>query len=140
MEMLFTINPRPHPTVNANTNVESIPSSLILIQDNDSQREEIDIVTNTDELLPSNFKNDDSDGEVDVVEELHVDNSISNSKNEISINEESDFVNPSVPLPPLELIAGFPPFLLRHAKRNEKLTICITGVAKAIPGRFPNEA
>nr|GEW77001.1 integrase, catalytic region, zinc finger, CCHC-type, peptidase aspartic, catalytic [Tanacetum cinerariifolium] len=45
MEMLFTINPRPHPTVNANMNVESIPSSLISIQDNDSQREEIDIVT-----------------------------------------------------------------------------------------------
>nr|GEX53771.1 reverse transcriptase domain-containing protein [Tanacetum cinerariifolium] len=29
MEMLFTINPRPCPTVNANTNVESIPSSPI---------------------------------------------------------------------------------------------------------------
>nr|GFD24827.1 hypothetical protein [Tanacetum cinerariifolium] len=41
MEMLFTINPRPRPTMNANTNVESIPSSLIPIQDNDSQREEI---------------------------------------------------------------------------------------------------
>nr|GEY92552.1 reverse transcriptase domain-containing protein [Tanacetum cinerariifolium] len=99
--------------------------------------EEIDIVTNTDELLPSNFRNDDSDGEVDVVEELHVDNTISNSKNEISINEESDFDNPSVPLPPLELIAGFPPFLLRQAKRNEKLTICITGVAKSYHGSFP---
>nr|GEY39043.1 hypothetical protein [Tanacetum cinerariifolium] len=53
MEMLFTINPRPHPTVNANTIVESIPSSLIPVQDNDSQREEIDIVTNTDDLLPA---------------------------------------------------------------------------------------
>nr|GFB30665.1 hypothetical protein [Tanacetum cinerariifolium] len=29
MEMLFTINPRPHPMVNANTNIEYIPSSLI---------------------------------------------------------------------------------------------------------------
>nr|GEZ14732.1 reverse transcriptase domain-containing protein [Tanacetum cinerariifolium] len=52
MEMLFTINPRPHLTVNANMNVESIPSSLIPVQDNDSQWEEIDIVTNTDDLLP----------------------------------------------------------------------------------------
>nr|GEU90850.1 hypothetical protein [Tanacetum cinerariifolium] len=31
MEMLFTMNPRPKPTVNANTIIESIPSSLILI-------------------------------------------------------------------------------------------------------------
>nr|GFA07599.1 hypothetical protein [Tanacetum cinerariifolium] len=44
----------------ANTIVESIPSSLIPVQDNDSQREEIDIVTNTNELLPpgeSDFDN-----------------------------------------------------------------------------------
>nr|GEV15879.1 reverse transcriptase domain-containing protein [Tanacetum cinerariifolium] len=99
----FTINPHPHPTVNANTIVESIPSSLVPIQDNDSQREEIDIVTSTDELLPLGFENDDdSEGEVDVVEELRVDNSIFNSKNELSGNEEYDFDNPSVPLPPPE--------------------------------------
>nr|GEX09257.1 reverse transcriptase domain-containing protein [Tanacetum cinerariifolium] len=99
MEMLFTINLRPRPTVNANTIVESFPSSLIPIQDNDSQREEIDIVTNTDELLPPGLENDDSDGEIDVVEELHVDNSISNSENELSDNEESDFDNPLIPRP-----------------------------------------
>nr|GEV40719.1 hypothetical protein [Tanacetum cinerariifolium] len=57
MEMLFTINPRPHPTVNANTIVESIPSSLIPIQDNDSQREEIDIVTSTNDNEESDFDN-----------------------------------------------------------------------------------
>nr|GEZ83398.1 reverse transcriptase domain-containing protein [Tanacetum cinerariifolium] len=90
MEMLFTINPCPHPTVNANMIIESIPSSLIPIQDNDSQREEIDIVTNTDELLPLGFENDDSEGEIDAIEELHVDNSISNSKNELSDNEEEE--------------------------------------------------
>nr|GFB08306.1 reverse transcriptase domain-containing protein [Tanacetum cinerariifolium] len=67
--------------------------------DNDSQREEIDIVTNTD-VLPSGFENDDSDGEVDAVEELNVDNSISNSKHELSDDVASDFDNPSVPLPP----------------------------------------
>nr|GFA58491.1 hypothetical protein [Tanacetum cinerariifolium] len=97
MEMLFTINPRHRPTVNANTIVESIPSSLIPVLDNDSQMEEINIVTNADELLPPGFENDDSDGEVDVVEELHIDNSISNSENELSNNEESDFDNPSFP-------------------------------------------
>nr|GEU57876.1 hypothetical protein [Tanacetum cinerariifolium] len=100
MKMLFTINPYPRLTVDANMIVESIPSSLIQVQDNESQREEIDIVTNTDELLPPGFENDDSDGEVDVVEELHVDNSISNSENELSDSEESDFDNPLVLRPP----------------------------------------
>nr|GEY00085.1 reverse transcriptase domain-containing protein [Tanacetum cinerariifolium] len=71
MEMLFTINPRP--------------------------RSVIDIVISTDELLPPGFENDDSDKEIDVVEELHVANSISNSENELSDNEESDFDNPSFP-------------------------------------------
>nr|GEV37016.1 reverse transcriptase domain-containing protein [Tanacetum cinerariifolium] len=92
MEMLFTINPHPHPLVNANTNVESIPSLTIPIQDNDSQREEIDIVTNMDDVLPPGVENDD----------LRVDNSISNSKHEFSKSEKSDFDNPSVPLPPPE--------------------------------------
>nr|GFD09519.1 hypothetical protein [Tanacetum cinerariifolium] len=59
----------------------------INLQDNDSQREEIDIVTSTDELLPPGFENDDdSDGEVDVVDDLRVDNSISNSEHELSEN------------------------------------------------------
>nr|GEU82992.1 reverse transcriptase domain-containing protein [Tanacetum cinerariifolium] len=98
MEMLFTINPRPHPMMNANMIVESIPSSFILVQDNDSQREEIDIVTKTDELLPPGFENDDSEGEIDVFEELHV--SISNHENELSDNEASDFDNTSFPRPP----------------------------------------
>nr|GEW58031.1 reverse transcriptase domain-containing protein [Tanacetum cinerariifolium] len=80
MERLITINPCPRPTVNANTIVKSLPSSLIPVQDNDSQREEINIVTNMDELLPPGFENDDSEGKIDVVEELHVDNSIPNSK------------------------------------------------------------
>nr|GFB68725.1 hypothetical protein [Tanacetum cinerariifolium] len=49
------------------------------------------------------FENeDDSEGEIDAIEELHVDNSISNSKNKLSNNEDSDFDNPSFPRPPLE--------------------------------------
>nr|GEZ70593.1 hypothetical protein [Tanacetum cinerariifolium] len=48
-------------------------------------------------------ENDDaSEGEIDVVNELHANNSISNSVNEFSDNEESDFDNPSVPRPPPE--------------------------------------
>nr|GEY61009.1 reverse transcriptase domain-containing protein [Tanacetum cinerariifolium] len=100
IEMLFTINPYPRPTVNSNTIVESFPTSLISVQDNDSQREKIDIVTNTDALLPPSFENDDSEEEIDVVEELHVDNSIYNSENELSDNEKSNFDNPSFLRPP----------------------------------------
>nr|GEV13649.1 hypothetical protein [Tanacetum cinerariifolium] len=99
-------SPRPPEELNAkiaNTIVESIPSSLILVQDNDSQREKIDIVTNTDELLPPSVKNDDdSEGEIDAVDDVRVDNSISNSKNKLSDNEESDFDNPSFLRPPPE--------------------------------------
>nr|GFA81192.1 hypothetical protein [Tanacetum cinerariifolium] len=101
MEMLFTINPRPRPMVNANTNVESIPSLPIPVQDGNSQREEIDIVTETDDVLPPGVENDDdTDGEIDAVDELQVDNSISNSEHEYSDDEASDFDNPLVPLPP----------------------------------------
>nr|GEV85349.1 hypothetical protein [Tanacetum cinerariifolium] len=76
MEMLFTIN-------------------LVLIL-----WEEIDIITSTDDVLPPGVENDDSDGEVDA---LRVDNSILNSEHEFSESEESDFDNPSVPLPPPKL-------------------------------------
>nr|GFA48018.1 hypothetical protein [Tanacetum cinerariifolium] len=62
---------------------------------------QIDIVTNTD-VLPPGFENDDSEREIDAVDELHVDNPISNSENELSVNEESDFDNPSIPRPPPE--------------------------------------
>nr|GEU46179.1 reverse transcriptase domain-containing protein [Tanacetum cinerariifolium] len=94
MKMLFTINPHPHPTINVNIIFESIPSSLILIQDNDSQREEIDIVTNTDDVLPPGVKNDDdTEGEIDAIDDLHVDNSISNVEHELSDDEASDFDN-----------------------------------------------
>nr|GEX75156.1 hypothetical protein [Tanacetum cinerariifolium] len=98
--MLFTITPHPRPTVNANTSVESLPSLPIPVQDNDSQREEIDVITSTDDVLPPSVENDDSDGEVDAIDDLHVDNSISNSEHELSDDEASDFDNPSVPLPP----------------------------------------
>nr|GEY62385.1 hypothetical protein [Tanacetum cinerariifolium] len=40
--------------------------------------------------------------EIDAIDELHVDNSILNSKNELSDNEASDFNNPSFPRPPPE--------------------------------------
>nr|GEZ13395.1 reverse transcriptase domain-containing protein [Tanacetum cinerariifolium] len=100
MEMLFTINSRPHPQLNANTNVESFFSLPIPIQESDPHWEEIDVVTVTNDVLPPSVENDDSDGEVDDVDDLRVDNSISNFEHESSESEDSDFDNPSVPLPP----------------------------------------
>nr|GEY35897.1 reverse transcriptase domain-containing protein [Tanacetum cinerariifolium] len=103
MEMLFTINSCPRPSINANAIVEFLPPLPIPFHDNDSQREEIDIVTSIDDVLPPSVENDDSNGEVDVVvDDLRVDNSILNSEHEFSESKESNFDNPSVPLPPPE--------------------------------------
>nr|GEV08343.1 reverse transcriptase domain-containing protein [Tanacetum cinerariifolium] len=81
MEMLFTINPRPHHLMNANINVEFFSSFPIPIQESDPYPEEIDVVTVIDDVLPLSVENEDSDGE-----EVY----------------DSDFDNPPVPLPPLE--------------------------------------
>nr|GFA43995.1 hypothetical protein [Tanacetum cinerariifolium] len=75
MEMLFTINPRPHHPPNDNTNGESFSSFPIPIQENE---------------------------EVDAVDVLRIDNFIQNFEHEYSESEDSDFDNPPVPLPPSE--------------------------------------
>nr|GEW02595.1 hypothetical protein [Tanacetum cinerariifolium] len=99
MEMLFIINPRPHPILNANTIIESLSSLHIPVQDGDSQREEIDIVTKTDDVLPPSIENDDdSEWEIDVVEELLSDNSIPFTEDEASYSDHQD--DPSFPRPP----------------------------------------
>nr|GEY18040.1 hypothetical protein [Tanacetum cinerariifolium] len=101
MEMLFTINPHPHPTVNANTIFESFPSSLIPVQDNDSQREEIDIVTETNDVLPLSVENkDDSEEDIHFLEELLSDNSIPLTEDESSDSDHQD--DSSFPQPPPE--------------------------------------
>nr|GEV25504.1 reverse transcriptase domain-containing protein [Tanacetum cinerariifolium] len=69
IEMLFTINPRPHQT-NDNTNVESFSSLPIPIRESDIHQEEIDVVSITDYVLPPSIDNDDSDEEVDAVDVL----------------------------------------------------------------------
>nr|GFA34954.1 hypothetical protein [Tanacetum cinerariifolium] len=102
MEMLFTINPRPHPSTYANTNVEFLSSLPIPIQDSDPHQKEIDVVSVTNDVLPPSIDNDDSDGEEVAVDDLRVDNFIQNSKHEFFESEDSDFDNPSVPLPPPE--------------------------------------
>nr|GFA10674.1 reverse transcriptase domain-containing protein [Tanacetum cinerariifolium] len=98
MEMLFTINPRPHNLTNDNTNVETFSS--FLNQENEPRQEEIDVVSITNNVLP--LSDDDSDEEVDVVGDLRVDNVIQNSKHEYSESEDSDLDNLLLPLPTLE--------------------------------------
>nr|GEY87874.1 reverse transcriptase domain-containing protein [Tanacetum cinerariifolium] len=100
MEMLFTINPLPHNLTNDNTNVESFSSLPISIQESDSCREEIDVISITNDVLPPSVYNDNSDEEVDAVNVLRVDNFIQNSEHEYSESEDFDFDNPPLPLPP----------------------------------------
>nr|GEY84426.1 reverse transcriptase domain-containing protein [Tanacetum cinerariifolium] len=68
----------------------------------DPRQEEIGVVSITDDMLPPSVENDDSDEEVDAVNVLRVDNFIQNSKHEYFESEDSDFENPSIPLPPSE--------------------------------------
>nr|GFA71758.1 reverse transcriptase domain-containing protein [Tanacetum cinerariifolium] len=100
MEMLFTINPRPHNPTNDNINIESFSSFPIPFQESDPRQEEIDVVSITNDVLPPS--DNDSDEEVDAVGDLRVDNIIQNSKHEYSESEDSDFDNPQLPLPPPE--------------------------------------
>nr|GFB40766.1 hypothetical protein [Tanacetum cinerariifolium] len=98
MEMLFTINPRPHNPTNDNTNVEFF--FCFLNQENEPRQEEIDVFSITNDVLP--LSNDDSDEEVDVVGDLRVDNVIQNYEHEYSESEDSDLDNSLLPLPPPE--------------------------------------
>nr|GEV41531.1 ribonuclease H-like domain-containing protein [Tanacetum cinerariifolium] len=100
MEMLFTINSRPHNPTNDNTNVESFSSLPISNQESDPHQEEIDVISVTNDVLPPS--DDDSDEEVDIVGDLRVDNFIQNSEHEYSESEDFDFDNPLLPLPPPE--------------------------------------
>nr|GEX46578.1 reverse transcriptase domain-containing protein [Tanacetum cinerariifolium] len=100
MEMLFTINPRPHNLTNDNTHVESFSLFPIPNQVSKPRQEEIDVVSVKNDVLPQS--DDDSDEDVDAVGDLRVDNFIQNSEHKYSVSEDSDFDNPPLPLPPPE--------------------------------------
>nr|GEV33862.1 hypothetical protein [Tanacetum cinerariifolium] len=90
------------PTSIANTIVETLPTSPTLVEDSDSQREEIDIFTSTDDLLPPGIESDDydSEGNIHFLEELLVDDFIPLLKNKSSNFDHDD--DPSFPRPLLE--------------------------------------
>nr|GEW22105.1 hypothetical protein [Tanacetum cinerariifolium] len=85
----------------AETIIESLPSLHIPVQDDDSRREEIDIVTETDDVLPPSVENDDdSEEDIHFLEELLSDNSIHLIEDESSDSDHQD--DSSFPLPPPE--------------------------------------
>nr|GEU47275.1 hypothetical protein [Tanacetum cinerariifolium] len=125
-------SPRPPEELNAeiaDTIVESIPLLPILVQDGNSQQEEVDVVTSTDDVLPPSVENNDDSLNDSLLEEadlfLTSDNSIppgienfaDDPEGDIRFLEElliDDFIrshessdsnfedNPSIPRPPPE--------------------------------------
>nr|GFA09359.1 hypothetical protein [Tanacetum cinerariifolium] len=67
--------------------------------ESEPRQEEIDVVSEIDDVLPPS--NDNSDDEVDN-RDLHVDNVIQYSEHEYSESEDSNLDNPLLPLPPPE--------------------------------------
>nr|GFA61471.1 hypothetical protein [Tanacetum cinerariifolium] len=102
MEKLLTIDSFPCSLDNfhANTIIETLPTSPILIEDSDSLSEEIDIFTGTDDFMPPGIESDDYDSEGDIhfLEELLSSGSISLPENESSNFDHHD--DPSFPRPP----------------------------------------
>nr|GEV76968.1 hypothetical protein [Tanacetum cinerariifolium] len=104
MEKLLTINsfPRPMENFHANTIIETLPTSPIPIDDSDSLREEIDIFTGTDDLMPPCIQSDDYDSEGDI---HFLETLLSNDYIPLSENKSSNFDHhddPSFPRPPPE--------------------------------------
>nr|GEZ27574.1 hypothetical protein [Tanacetum cinerariifolium] len=104
MEKLLTIDSFHRPLVNfqANTIIETLPTSLIPVEDGESLREEIDIFTSTDDLMPPGIESNDynSEGDIHFLEESFSSDSISLPENESSNFDHHD--DPSFPRPPSE--------------------------------------
>nr|GEV35887.1 hypothetical protein [Tanacetum cinerariifolium] len=116
IEKLLAINSFPRLLENfyANTIVDTLPSSSILIEDSDSLRKEIDIFTSTDNLLPSGIESDDYDSEGDIhfLEELLSNDSIPLPENESSYfdhHDDSSFPRPPPEPPDVEFFFDFEP-------------------------------
>nr|GEU91660.1 U-box domain-containing protein kinase family protein [Tanacetum cinerariifolium] len=80
----------------------SLSPSPIHVKDSDSQREEIELFLDTDDLMPLDSENNDydSEGDIHILEELLSNDSLSLSENESSNFDHLD--DPSFPRPPLE--------------------------------------
>nr|GEZ03911.1 hypothetical protein [Tanacetum cinerariifolium] len=92
--------PRPPEELNAeiaDTIIESIPLP-IPVQDGNSQQEEIDIFTETDDVLPTSIENfaDDPERDIRFLEELLIDDSILPDE----LSDANFEKNPLIPRPP----------------------------------------
>nr|GEY16071.1 reverse transcriptase domain-containing protein [Tanacetum cinerariifolium] len=92
--------PRPPKELNAeiaDTIIESIPLA-IPVQDGNSQQEEIDIVTETNDVLPPSIENftDDPEGDIHFLEELLINDSIFSDE----LSDANFKENPLIPRPP----------------------------------------
>nr|GFB16167.1 hypothetical protein [Tanacetum cinerariifolium] len=77
----------------ADTIVESIPLLPILVQDGNSQQEEIDVITSTDDVLPLSVENDDDSLNDSLLEEADLflfDNSIPPGIENVADDPEGD--------------------------------------------------
>ncbi|GJT15254.1 hypothetical protein Tco_0873960 [Tanacetum coccineum] len=98
-------SPRPPEKLNweiADTILESLSPSLILVEDSDSHMEEIDLFLATDDSMPPGIEDDDYDSEGDIhfLEELLSNDSPPHPENESSNLDH--FNDPSSPCPPPE--------------------------------------
>nr|GEY80618.1 pre-mRNA splicing Prp18-interacting factor [Tanacetum cinerariifolium] len=104
MEKLLTINSFPHPLENFHMIIETLPTSPIPVEDSDSLREEMDIFTSTDDLMPPGIESDDYDskGEIHFLKELLSNDSIlflENKSSDFDHHDEPSFSRPP-PEPP----------------------------------------
>nr|GFA96118.1 hypothetical protein [Tanacetum cinerariifolium] len=86
----------------ADTIIESIPLLPILVQDGNSQQEEINIVTETDDVLPPGIENfaDDPEGDIRFLEELLINDSIFSDELSDANFEENPLILRPPPEPP----------------------------------------
>nr|GEY52616.1 hypothetical protein [Tanacetum cinerariifolium] len=92
----------------ANTIIKTLSTSSITIEDSDSLREEIDIFTGTDDLMPPGIESDDYDskGDIHFLEELLSNDSIPLPENESSNfdhHDDSSFPHPPPEQPDVEI-------------------------------------
>nr|GEX55688.1 hypothetical protein [Tanacetum cinerariifolium] len=90
--------------------ISTLPSSPILVEDSDSLREEIDIFTGTDDLMPPRTESDDYDSKGDI--HFLEDDSIPLPKNESSNfdhHDDSSFPRPPPEPPDVEFFFDFEP-------------------------------
>nr|GEV23694.1 hypothetical protein [Tanacetum cinerariifolium] len=105
-ELLYdNSSPRPSKEYNSkisDATIESLSPSHNLVEDSDSQIEEIDLFLATDDLMPPGIENDDYDSEGDIhfLKELLSDDPLPLPENESSKFDHHD--DPSFPHPPPE--------------------------------------